>query len=202
MRVIVQGFGPFGGHAANPSELVVRSLHDHPLPGVDLQTVILPVTRAAVEREVPELIASLRPDVWIGVGLWAGRADVTVERFAMNLLDFFLPDGDGLQPRDEPIDPDSPIAFRTPFPHQEVLAAWKDQGIPAAISNTAGAYLCNLSLFLATREMTRLHGDTARAGFVHIPHSPETIGEGVDPTLPLADLSSALRIAVRVAAAR
>ena len=71
MRVVVQGFGPFGDFAVNPSELLVRLLAERGDP--DVIAEVLPVSRERVASAVPELMKTHRPGLWLGVGLAAGR---------------------------------------------------------------------------------------------------------------------------------
>ena len=62
MFAVVQGFGPFGGFPANPSELLVRSLSERGSP--DIHTEVLPVSLDRVATEVPKLMEQFRPRLW------------------------------------------------------------------------------------------------------------------------------------------
>jgi pyroglutamyl-peptidase len=62
-------------------------------------------------------------------------------------------------------------------------------GIPAAVSNTAGTFVCNETLYLLLR---RYEGTQVRAGFIHVPWLPE---QG-SPSLPLEQTVKALTAAI------
>ena len=64
-------------------------------------------------------------------------------------------------------------------------------GIPAAVSNTAGTYVCNDVMYSV---LHRYAGTALRAGFIHVPYLPEQ-GE---PNLPLERTVAALTAAIRV----
>ena len=86
MRVLLTGFEPFGTHQVNPSQLVTERLGG----------VVLPVS---VRRTLSELEAAVdehRPSVVLGLGLAGLRTQVAVERVAINVLDFSIPDNDGV----------------------------------------------------------------------------------------------------------
>ena len=58
---------------------------------------------------------------------------------------------------------------------------------------SAGGFVCNHTLY---RLLERTEGSPVRAGFIHVPATPDT-GPGVEvPTLPASMIASALRIAV------
>lgn len=73
-------------------------------------------------------------------------------------------------------------------------------GVPAAVSNTAGTFVCNhvaygLGHLIAT-EFPHLRG-----GFAHVPWAPEQVPDGTAPALPPATVAHGLR-ALLAAAAR
>src|SRR5258707_15870931 len=64
LRILVTGFGPFPGAPFNPTQpLVARlgRLRRPALRDVELSGPIFPVTYTAVDRELPDLLASRRP---------------------------------------------------------------------------------------------------------------------------------------------
>ena len=105
MVTLVQGFGPFGGLTANPSELLVRDLAERHDP--DTVTAVLPVSLREVTEAVPRLMATHRPSVWLGVGLAAGRTALSVETVAVNLADWpeSAADRDGVSVSRAPVVP-------------------------------------------------------------------------------------------------
>lgn len=197
MRVVLQGFGPFGRFSVNPSERLVRDLAEHPPHGVDVQAVVLRVADAEVDR-VPELMAQLHPDVWIGVGLAGGRHAVAVERVAINVADYGLADVDGVEHRSDPIVPDGPVGYWSTLPLGQIVDAWRAHDIPGFISNSAGTYLCNRTFYVARHAAEQQGVD--RAGFIHVPAMVEQVPPGA-AAWPYDLLRRALAVAVTTVSA-
>jgi pyroglutamyl-peptidase len=174
MLALVQGFGPFGGFTANPSELLARGLAERHDP--EIITEVLPVSLQRVAAEVPRLMATHRPDAWIGVGLAPGRTALSVEAVAVNLADWpdDRADSDGVSIRRAPVAPGGPAAHLTTLPAEAILSSWQKAGIPGYLSRTAGSYLCNFSFYLAAQAACDL-GLDCMVGFVHVPLLPELV---------------------------
>lgn len=152
MDVLLTGFGPFGENRVNPSQLVIERLGG----------VILPVSAERTPRALGAAVEQRGPDAVLMLGLAERREEIQIERLAVNLLDFRLPDNDGKQPVDQPIEPDGPPAYFSNVPVKAIVAAWQEAGIPGSLSNSAGTFCCNQALYVA------LHRGL-RAGFVHVP---------------------------------
>jgi pyroglutamyl-peptidase len=197
MRVVLQGFGPFGRFLVNPSERLVRDLAERPPAGVDVHAVVLRVADAEVDR-VPALMAELHPDVWIGVGLAGGRHAVAVERVAINVADYGLADVDGVEHHADPIVPDGPVGYWSTLPLGAMVAAWRGNDIPGYISNSAGTYLCNRTFYQARHAAEQL--GVAQTGFIHVPAMVEQVPAGA-AALPYDVLRRALEIAVTTVSA-
>jgi pyroglutamyl-peptidase len=176
MKILVQGFGPFSRFRINPSELLVRALRDRHAARGDLRTEVLETTAANVAEAVPALMADFRPDVWIGVGLAAGRPALSVEAVAVNIGCWQTgdPEADREPWPSRPVSADGPAAYLTTLPAEEILGAWRDAEIPGYLSNTAGTYLCNMSFYLAAQAAERL-GTGCLVGFVHVPLLPAQV---------------------------
>lgn len=176
MVTLVQGFGPFGGLPANPSELLVRDLAGRHDP--DTVTAVLPVSLREVAEAVPRLMATHRPRVWLGVGLAAGRTALSVETVAVNLADWSESeaDRDGATVRRAPVAPSGPAAHLTTLPVERILGSWRKAGVPGYLSRTAGSYLCNLSFYTAAQAASDL-GLDCMVGFVHVPLLPEQVND-------------------------
>jgi pyroglutamyl-peptidase len=141
-----------------------------------------------------------QPDVVLCVGQAGGRSGLTIERVAINVDDYPMPDNAGYQPIDESIAPGGPAAYLLTLPNKAIVAAWKDAGYPASVSNTAGTFLCNHVAY-ATAHFAAHHFPALKTGFIHIPYStaqleahPEAFAMAPD------DLIHALRIAIGVLA--
>ena len=179
MKILLTGFEPFGGDERNPSWEAVEGVATVPA-GVTVVKKRLPVV---FYRAADELM-----------GLAGGRQAVTVERIAVNLADGRIPDNAGQQPCDETLYDAGENAYFATLPIRKIVAAMQAAGIPAAISNSAGLYVCNnvmyAALFLAAAQ-----GRGLRAGFIHLPYLPEQAKDGA-PSLSLADDIRALEAAV------
>ncbi|PZR51916.1 pyroglutamyl-peptidase I [Xylanimonas oleitrophica] len=199
MRVLLTGFEPFGGDRVNASWEAVAHLArgwDAVDEGAELDVLRLPVTFRGAPAALAEAVAALRPDVVVAAGLAAGTGAVRLERVAVNVVDARIPDNDGRAPVDEPVVEGAPVAYLTDLPIKAALAALREQGVPAVVSNTAGTYVCNAT-FYALRHLvaTGVAGAT-RTGFVHVPRTVEE-GSGDGGALPVADLAAALGTVVR-----
>jgi pyroglutamyl-peptidase len=149
-RVLVTGFEPFGGHEANPSQLVAEALDG----------VVLPVSYEHAAAELRRAIEEREPELVVCFGLAADRTAVTVERYAHNLDEASTTDNDGAAGSGGPIDPAGPLAATLPV--DKIIAALHADEIPAEVSRDAGGYLCNHVLY-------SLLLDGVRGGFVHLP---------------------------------
>ena len=167
--VLVTGFEPFGGEKANPSWEICGRLPEV-IAGLRVETVRVPcefrraieVVAAAIERHRPALVLCL--------GQAGGRSRLGVERIAINVDDARAPDNAGAQPIDEPIAPGGPPAYFATLPVKAMVAAMREAGVPAELSDTAGTYVCN-HLMYGVLHSIAASGGSARAGFVHVPYS-------------------------------
>jgi pyroglutamyl-peptidase len=145
-------------------------------------------------------IAETAPSLMLLLGVAPGRTGLSVERTAVNLLDFHSPDNDGAQPVDVPIDAGAPVAYLATLPLRAIVEAGWAAGIPGYISDTAGLYLCNAAMY------TALHATAAGgppAGFLHLPSLPDEVaGQTVpQPSMPLATQIEGVRIALETSLA-
>jgi pyroglutamyl-peptidase len=201
MKVLLTGFEPFGGHAHNPSEMTVRSLEKKAVRGVILRTLVLPVDAQRAPAKVLKAIDQQRPDVVVMLGEARGRASITIERVAVNLLDFALPDNAGARLTDEPVAKGGPAAYFSTLPVRDMLVAARGVGVPADLSLSAGTYLCNQVMYAALHHISENELDT-RAGFVHLPALPESIAEtgGAHPTMSVDTLARGVRAMLQIIA--
>lgn len=192
--VLLTGFEPFGGDATNPSGDAVRAVYERWTGAERLIVDVLPVAFDAAGTRLRRLLDEHHPDVVIGTGLAGGRAQVTPERVAINLADARIPDNDGAQPVDLPVVEGGPTAYFATLPVKAIAAALSDAGIPAAVSHSAGTFVCNHVMFTALDAAA----PGVRAGFVHVPSARESALEGA-ASLPLDDIVRAIELTVRTA---
>jgi pyroglutamyl-peptidase len=192
-KVLLTGFEPFGTATSNPSGEIVKQIS-----GDNIVTAILPVAYTQSAERLLSLIAQHNPDVVICLGQAEGRTSITPEKVAINLDDARLPDNEGVVRNDVKILADGPDAYFSTLPLKEIVDAIKAQGIPAAISLSAGAFLCNHVFYVAQNKFA---GRNIRSGFVHVPlmdsQAPEFPGL---PTMPLDQMVTAVRAMLEVVA--
>ena len=194
--VLLTGFEPFAGDAVNPSGDAVRIIAAEWAGAETLVTAVLPVTFGAAAERMRELIAEHSPDIVIAAGLAAGRAEISIERVAVNLIDARIPDNDGAQPVDAESVPGGPDARFSSLPVKAIARDIADAGIRSSLSTTAGTFVCNHVFYVITDAASRRPG--TRAGFIHVPWS-ENGGPKDEPALPLSEIARALSIAIRTA---
>jgi pyroglutamyl-peptidase len=169
--VLLSGFTPFDGAELNESwEAVREAVPALVARGVDAEAVELPVEFGAGSALLAEAVRALRPSLVVAVGLAAGRSAITPERVAINLRDARIPDNAGASPVDEPVVPSAPVGRFSTLPIKAMVAALAADGVPAAVSQTAGTYVCN-DVFYALLHLlaTEPALEGIRGGFVHVP---------------------------------
>lgn len=189
--ILLTGFEPFDGAATNPSWEVARALHGRQIEGVPIIAAVLPVAFAQAVPRLQDLMALHRPQLIVSLGLAAGRAAVSLERVAINLIDARIPDNLGVQSVDVPVVQDAPAAYFATLPIKAMRRAIETRGVPAEISQTAGTFVCNQVMFAALHASCALT-PAARAGFIHLPWSTG-LGE---PALDLAAMVGAIEQAL------
>lgn len=165
--VLVTGFEPFGGDSVNPSGDVARALDGDTIEGATIVGRVLPVSFAGSAAQLEQLAALHSPALIVSLGLADGREAITPERVAINYADARIPDNDGDQPRDRALDADGPAARFTGLPVKRIVRALGDAGHPAAVSLTAGSYVCN-ALAYHLGAVAERH--QIAAGFIHVPN--------------------------------
>ena len=190
--VLVTGFGPFGPHPSNPSEAAVRALPDR-IGGARIVTGVLPVEFGRCAEAALDLVAAHSPDAVILTGLAAGRVAITPERVAINIRDTAgaesFADNAGYAPSEVPILAGGPDGIFATLPIRQIVERLGAAGIPAQISNTAGTFICNETMYAVLTSLASTPPPRAMAGFVHLP--------AVD-VLPLTEIVRALEIVVEV----
>ena len=191
MIILLTGFDPFGKATLNPSGEIVKQIS-----GENIVTAILPVAYEQSAERLLQLIAEHNPDVVICLGQAEGRTQITPERIAINLDDARLADNQGVMRNDVPIIAGGPVAYESTLPVKEIVKAINDAGVPAAVSLSAGAFLCNHVFYLA---QDYFKGTKVRSGFIHVPLMDEQAGEfpGL-PTMPLDQMVKAVRAMLEV----
>ncbi|MBQ4047850.1 MAG: pyroglutamyl-peptidase I [Clostridia bacterium] len=189
--LLITGFDPFGGEAVNPSWEAVARLPDR-IGDWRVEKRQIPTQFGQAAETVLAAAAECMPNVILCVGQAGGRSSVTPEVVAINLRKATIADNAGQQPRNEPVVAGAREAYFATVPVREMLAAIKARGIPAALSYSAGAFVCNDTLYQLLHHYC---GTPTRVGFIHVPFLPEQAQNG-QPSLALETITEALAAAI------
>ncbi|MEH6419811.1 pyroglutamyl-peptidase I [Pseudomonas sp. CGJS7] len=204
--VLLTGFEPFGGDSENASWDAVRLLDgvviDAAGDGYRIAARRLPVAFGQSVSVLREHLDALRPRMVLCVAQAGGRAQLSIERVAINIDDARIADNLGAQPIDTPILADGPAAYFGTLPIKAMLAAIRAAGIPAEISQTAGTYVCNHVYYGLMHALSEPGRAGVRGGFIHIPYSPAQAQRYPGAAgLATETVVQALRLAIRTALA-
>lgn len=188
MKLLITGFDPFGGAQINPSWEAVQQLPDR-IGDYELCKLQIPTVFDGAAQRVLERAAEWKPDVILCVGQAAGRSAVTPERIGINVRSARIPDNAGVQPKEQPVVAGGPDGIFSTLPVADMAAAICDAGLPGAVSNSAGTFVCNDVLYTL---LYQYNGMPVRVGFIHVPWLPE---QGT-PNLPLEKTVEALTAAI------
>lgn len=182
-KLLITGFDPFGGESINPAWEAVKRLPDV-IGEYELTKLEIPTVYGAASEQVLAAAQHVRPDVILCIGQAGGRKAITPEMVGINLRHARIADNAGNQPQDEPVAADGPAAYFATVPVRKMAEAMEAAGLPAAVSYSAGTFVCNDTLYAI---LHHYHGTTTKAGFVHVPFLPEQAKEGV-PYMALEDI--------------
>ncbi len=190
-KLLITGFDPFGGDTVNPSWEAVRLLPDK-IGDYDITKIEIPTIFGDGAQKVLNTAAELVPDVIICVGQAGGRMSVTPEVIGINLREARIADNAGNQPLNIPIISDAPAAYFSTIPIRKMADAINKIGIPASLSYSAGAFVCNDVLYTL---LNHYDGTPTQVGFIHVPYLPEQAGDKFF-SLPLEKIRDALEAAI------
>jgi len=190
-HLLITGFDPFGGECINPSWEAVSRLPEV-IGNYRLTRLQIPTVFGRAAEAVLAAAGLDKPDVILCVGQAGGRDAVTPERIAINMASAARPDNAGNQPREEAILPDGPDGIFSTVPVRSMAEAISAAGLPGKVSNTAGTFVCNDTLY---RLLSHYAGSEIRVGFLHVPHLPQQAKEG-SPSMALLEIIAALTAAI------
>lgn len=201
MKILVTAFEPFNGRDINPSQLILERIESP--EGVTLIKELLPVEFKKTTKIVKELLAKHQPDVVISLGQAGNRPEISVERVAINLDNCrssngqkITADNAGDTPVDMPIVTDAPQAYFSNLPVWDMVKAIQEAGVEAAVSYTAGTYVCNHVMYTALHEMSTNYSKM-KAGFIHVPFLPEQ-NPTTGYTMELDDMVKGIQACIEV----
>jgi len=205
-RVLVAGFEPFENDPVNPAWEIARALDGWRCEGTVVQALQLPCVFGRSIHVLDDAMAGIaesdRPlPLVLCIGAAGGRTEISLERAALNVDDARIPDNAGHQPIDTEVVPGAPAAYFSTLPIKAMVRDMRAAGLPAAVSNSAGTFVCNHIFYaLMHRLATRPALAHTRGGFVHVPYLPEQAASkpGV-ASMALQTQVEAFRVAIRTA---
>ncbi|MEJ0075931.1 MAG: pyroglutamyl-peptidase I [Alphaproteobacteria bacterium] len=169
--VLITGFGRFPGAPFNPSGPLARAVAKRKRPAfaeVRREVHIFKTSYAAVDRDLPKLIAKHKPDILLMFGLAARTPFARIETRARNARSILFPDVTGHRPDERAIARGKPaLSGRAPI--WRLLGAARAARVPARMSRDAGRYLCNYAYW---RALEASRSGTPLAQFIHVPWVP------------------------------
>ena len=194
--VLITGFEPFLEFNRNPTEIIANSLNGITIDSVRFIGKILPVKYDAAGKVLEEAIKESSPDLIIGTGLAAGRAKISVEKIAINYKHSESPDNAGKRVLGERIQEGIPDGLFSRIHVEELVKVLNSISIPAEISLSAGAYLCNYVMFIILIESKKLG---IPGGFVHVPNDEQLSAMMYPKTYPSISIDTMKNAIIEIA---
>ncbi len=191
--IILTGFEPFKNFKKNPSWLVADSLK-----GEGILSLKVPVSYNKVKNLSMEIIQQYKPEAILSLGLADGRAQISVENLAVNIMDSSSTDNDGFAPHREKIFEDGAEVYTSTIPVFRIVDALREQGIPAYVSYHAGTYVCN-ALFYSFLYHANKMGMNIPIGFIHLPSTEDMVLKRENrPYVEFETMKRAIKIAIEI----
>ena len=188
-KLLITGFEPFGGENINPSWQAVCALPNS-IGGFEITKLVLPVVFGSAAQKAIATAEQLSPHAVLCIGQAGGRDAVTPELVGINLRYAAIPDNGGNEPIDEPIEKGGAAARFSTLPVRKIADAINAVGVPAKVSYSAGAYVCNDVLYSL---LAHFDGSGTAVGFIHVPYCNE---QGKEPCMELDAIVRAITAAI------
>ena len=192
MKILLTGFEPFGGNATNVSSEVASTFSPHSIEGSEIVVAQLPVSFKRVGKILSQLIELHRPDIILMLGQAGNREKISIERIAVNLMDSKMGDNDGYCPNEQSVVTGAENALFSNMPLKKIVENWRNTGIDAVISNSAGLYVCNCAFYNAIHLAHQKELD-CKIGFIHLPK----INDRDNKPIILKQMHKAIKIALK-----
>jgi pyroglutamyl-peptidase len=170
-RILLAGFEPFGGDKVSPSEMIARSLEGALLAGRSVAARIVPVETRNVRERFEQFLIADDPDIVLLLSQFGGRNALSIERVAVNVLDFEFPDNVGVMRKSDVINRGGAEARISNLPLERIVEAWHGSGVPGYVSNSAGTFIGNQALY-DMLALTEHAVPPVLVGLVHLPYLP------------------------------
>ena len=179
-RILLTGFLPFRGRAANVSGDVAAALDGAVIGGLAVRSLLMPVHWGAPQSIIASATAAMeaeghRAAAVVGLGECGASGSVRVETRARNRRgrrpdELGLRAGDGAAAESEPGGPTARAAGLA----AALQRALEEAGAESVVSRGAGRFLCEEALYVSL-------GLSPPAGFVHLPAYPNARADKMDP---------------------
>lgn len=184
-RLLICGFGAFPAAPRNPAEATIDTMaaDGWAPPGAEVAYLPLPVAWRASAETVLARVAADPFDAVLVVGVAIEADGFRIETLARNLT-AERPDHVGESWSGDLILASHAASLAVTAPAAQMLAALHAAGLPARLSDDAGDYLCNFTLY-------RLLAAAAAPSiaFLHVPQAHECAADAV---FSLADVRRAV----------
>lgn len=174
-KILVTGFEPFDGEKINPAWEAVKALPET-IGGAQVIKLHVPVEFGVGAQKVINALEAERPDMVLCVGQAGGRSKITPEFVGINWAHARIPDNAGKQPLSQRIIDGAPDAYFATLPVNAMVTALNRAEIPAAVSYTAGTYVCNEVMYQVLHALATQFPET-RGTFLHVPFATEQVVE-------------------------
>lgn len=196
--ILLTGYNPYrNAPDYNPTGVLARELDGRRIGKAHIHGAEVPVAVEDAGSAFRRLLNRMNPDAALAMGVAPGRSRLSVERVAVNVLDFSVPDNRGRRYRDRPIRKGGPAAYFSTLPVRPILTALRKARIPAELSDTAGTYLCNFAMFTLL-DAFAADGKKGPAGFIHIPQVPEaSLDKSGQPSMDYVTIRRGILVALQ-----
>ena len=169
MRILFTGFDAFGGEKINPAGEAVKMMKNE-IHGAEILKLEVPTVFGKSGEVLKKAVEQYRPDAVVCVGQAGGRASITPEMIAVNIMDARIPDKD-------------------------IEKNLNDNGIPSSVSYHAGTFVCNYLMYCLMNLIDTKYPNM-RGGFVHVPYSTEQVQNRTTPvpSMQLSEITRGLEI--------
>ena len=196
MKILVTGFAPFGGEKINPAMEAVEGLSAK-VAGATVIKSVLPTVFGKGAEALYALTDTHRPDIVLCTGKAGGRSALSIERVAINLRAATIADNEGNLPVDEAIMAGGRAAYFSNVSTRGLTQYLQDQGIPAVLSYSAGAFVCN-EVYYRLLHWIDTEFLAMQAVFLHVPYAPAQVAKmsAPMPSMSVSVVCKGLELAV------
>ncbi|MGB6984807.1 MAG: hypothetical protein WBD74_02390 [Candidatus Aquilonibacter sp.] len=169
-HILIAGFEPHSGDKVNPSEMVARSFEGALLAGRPVASRVIPVETRNIRERFEAALQLDHPEIVILLSQFGGRTALSLERVAVNVLDFES-DNVGVARKGDVVTRGGPEARISNLPLEKIVEAWSVAGVPGYVSNSAGTFIGNQALY-EVLALTENGVPPALVGLVDLPYLP------------------------------